>query len=226
MIQGLRTVIYPVADLAEGKAWYGRVLEREPVLRRAVLRRLLGRRVRAGADPRRRAEPAGVHAFWGVPDAAAELARLDGPGGTRSMSRSRMSAAASRSRRCRTRSATSSASSRTPISTRKAQVADRVGSPSVESAMMVLRQLAGITWSPCSIPPTALSKLHFPCPDLLISGGIVDRTRGYARFVQPSRAWVTGMSSRDSPLNAVTSGDASDASVSLASTLGHPASGI
>ena len=76
MIQGLRTVIYPVADLTEGKAWYGRSPGTRAVLRRALLRGILGRRVRARADPRRRPEPVGAQAYWGVADAAAELARL------------------------------------------------------------------------------------------------------------------------------------------------------
>ena len=30
MVLGLRTAIYPVPDLAAGKAWYSRVLGREP----------------------------------------------------------------------------------------------------------------------------------------------------------------------------------------------------
>ena len=30
MIQGLRTAIYPTPDLARGKDWYRRVLERDP----------------------------------------------------------------------------------------------------------------------------------------------------------------------------------------------------
>ena len=30
LINGLRTVIYHVPDLAQAKAWYSRVLEREP----------------------------------------------------------------------------------------------------------------------------------------------------------------------------------------------------
>jgi hypothetical protein len=30
MIQGLRTAIYPVTDIARGKAWYAQVLGREP----------------------------------------------------------------------------------------------------------------------------------------------------------------------------------------------------
>ena len=30
MIRGLRTVSYPAPDLAKGKAWYSKVLEKEP----------------------------------------------------------------------------------------------------------------------------------------------------------------------------------------------------
>ena len=72
MIQGLRTVIYPVADLAEGKAWYGRMLERgEPFY--------VGFSVggfELGLIPDGDPSPLGAHAFWGVNDAAAEVARL------------------------------------------------------------------------------------------------------------------------------------------------------
>jgi hypothetical protein len=43
MIQGLRTVIYHVADLARAKAWYSQVLEQEPYFDQPFLRGLLGR---------------------------------------------------------------------------------------------------------------------------------------------------------------------------------------
>ena len=77
MILGLRTVIYPAADLALGPDWYARRLRDDAVLRRAVLRRLQRRRLRAGPDPRRHARRAGGLAYWGVPDVAAEVARFE-----------------------------------------------------------------------------------------------------------------------------------------------------
>jgi predicted enzyme related to lactoylglutathione lyase len=80
MIQGLRTVIYPVADLAAGKAWYGRVLEREPYFDEPFYVGYSVGGFELGLIPDGVPSPLGAHAFWGVPDAAAELSRLTGLG--------------------------------------------------------------------------------------------------------------------------------------------------
>jgi extradiol dioxygenase family protein len=45
MFQGLRTIVYPVADLNRAKRWYSQVLGQEPYFRRSVLCRLQRRRV-------------------------------------------------------------------------------------------------------------------------------------------------------------------------------------
>ena len=76
MIKGLRTVIYPVANLAEGKAWYGRVLGREPYFDEPYYVGFSVGGFELGLIPDGVPSPQGAHAFWGVADAAAEMARL------------------------------------------------------------------------------------------------------------------------------------------------------
>jgi predicted enzyme related to lactoylglutathione lyase len=78
MIQGLRTVIYKVTDLHEAQDWYTRILGIEPYFAEAYY---IGYRVggfELGLDPDiASGQPsAGVIAYWGVADAAAELGRL------------------------------------------------------------------------------------------------------------------------------------------------------
>jgi predicted enzyme related to lactoylglutathione lyase len=80
MIQGLRTVIYPVADLAEGKAWYSRVLGREPYFDEPFYVGYTVGGFELGLIPDGVPSPDGVQAFWGVADAEAEVARLEGLG--------------------------------------------------------------------------------------------------------------------------------------------------
>jgi predicted enzyme related to lactoylglutathione lyase len=80
MIQGLRTAIYSVADLAEGKAWYRRVLERDPYFDEPFYVGFSVGGFELGLIPDGNPGAAGVQVYWGVPDAEAELARLQGLG--------------------------------------------------------------------------------------------------------------------------------------------------
>ncbi len=76
MIQGLRTVIYPVTNLAEASAWYERVLERAPYFSEAFYVGFEVGGFELGLIPDGQPGSAGATAYWGVPDADAELARL------------------------------------------------------------------------------------------------------------------------------------------------------
>ncbi len=80
MIQGLRTAIYPVSDIAEGKAWYTRVLDCEPYYDEPYYVGFSVGGFELGLIPDGTPGPHGGQALWGVPDAAAELGRLTGLG--------------------------------------------------------------------------------------------------------------------------------------------------
>jgi predicted enzyme related to lactoylglutathione lyase len=80
MIQGLRTVVYPVADLARGKAWYGQVLQREPYFDEPFYVGFSVGGFELGLIPDGVPSADGPLAFWGVPDVTAEVARLKGLG--------------------------------------------------------------------------------------------------------------------------------------------------
>ncbi|OFZ69658.1 MAG: bleomycin resistance protein [Betaproteobacteria bacterium RBG_16_58_11] len=79
MLQGLRTVIYGVNDIAHAKAWYSQALGMAPYFDESFY---VGFNV--GGDelglnpntPPNSAENAGVVAYWGVEDIAAEFKRL------------------------------------------------------------------------------------------------------------------------------------------------------
>ena len=76
MIKGLRTAIYHVTDLAQAKAWYSRVLEREPYFDQTFY---VGYEVggfELGLVPDGKPGPGGKVAYWGVTDAAAALKKL------------------------------------------------------------------------------------------------------------------------------------------------------
>ena len=83
MIKGLRTAIYPVADLAAAKAWYGKVFEAEPYFDQPFY---VGFSVGGfelgllpdGAVPGK----AGSLVYWGVEDIEAEVARITALGAT------------------------------------------------------------------------------------------------------------------------------------------------
>jgi predicted enzyme related to lactoylglutathione lyase len=76
MIQGLRTAIYPTPDLARGKEWYRQVLGRDPYFDEPFYVGFSVGGFELGLIPDGAPGTAGVQVYWGVADAAAELARL------------------------------------------------------------------------------------------------------------------------------------------------------
>ena len=80
MIQGLRTVIYPVTDIARAAEWYGRVLGAEPYFNQPFYVGFSVGGFELGLVPDGQPGPAGATAYWGTADAAAEVARLLGLG--------------------------------------------------------------------------------------------------------------------------------------------------
>ena len=76
MILGLRTVIYPAADLARGKAWYAEVLGKEPYFDQPFYVGFEVGGFELGLIPDGEPGAAGCIAYWGVPDAAAAIGRL------------------------------------------------------------------------------------------------------------------------------------------------------
>jgi len=78
MLQGLRTVVYHVEDLARAKEWYSTVLGFGPYFDQPFYVGFNVGGFELGLDP----DPSGVSrgnnavAYWGVPDAAAAFARL------------------------------------------------------------------------------------------------------------------------------------------------------
>ncbi|KAA9332991.1 VOC family protein [Hymenobacter busanensis] len=77
MFQGLRTIVYPVNDLARAKAWYSALLNQEPYFDEPFY---VGYNVggyELGLDPDgSAASPGGPTTYWGVADAHAAFARL------------------------------------------------------------------------------------------------------------------------------------------------------
>lgn len=82
MIQGLRTAIYPAPDLARGKDWYRQVLGRDPYFDQTFYVGFSVGGFELGLVPDGQPGDAGVQVYWGVPDAAAEVARLTALGAT------------------------------------------------------------------------------------------------------------------------------------------------
>ena len=80
MVLGLRTALYPVTDLAAGKAWYSRLLGCEPYFDQPFYVGFAVGGFELGLVPDGTPGTAGVQAYWGVADAAAELSRLLGLG--------------------------------------------------------------------------------------------------------------------------------------------------
>src|ERR671932_818474 len=76
MIQGLRTVLYPAPDLARGKEWYTQVLGKGPYFDEPYYVGFEVGGFELGLIPDGQPGAAGSIAYWGVPDAAAVLARL------------------------------------------------------------------------------------------------------------------------------------------------------
>jgi predicted enzyme related to lactoylglutathione lyase len=82
MIQGLRTVVYPAPDLVRGKAWYSEVLGQGPYFDEPFYVGFSVGGFELGLIPDGIPSSAGPLAYWGVPDAAAELQRLAKLGAT------------------------------------------------------------------------------------------------------------------------------------------------
>ena len=84
MIQGLRTVIYKVADIHEAEEWYSRILGFAPYFSEPYYVGFQVGGFELGLDPdlTRGESPGGVVAYWGVADVAAEFARLVEQGAT------------------------------------------------------------------------------------------------------------------------------------------------
>src|SRR5438093_2749538 len=78
MILGLRTAIYPSPDLARGKQWYSQVLGHEPYFDTPFYVGFSVGGFELGLVPDGTPGPDGAVAYWGVPDAAAEIDRLIG----------------------------------------------------------------------------------------------------------------------------------------------------
>jgi len=77
MIQGLRTVIYHVGDLAAAREWYGSVLEQQPYFNEPFYVGFSVGGFELGLVPDGQAGPGGTIAYWGVTDAEAALTRLE-----------------------------------------------------------------------------------------------------------------------------------------------------
>ena len=76
MIQGLRTVCYPAPDLAKGKEWYSTVLGKAPYFDEPYYVGFEVGGFELGLIPDGEPGVNGTTTYWGVPDAAAALARL------------------------------------------------------------------------------------------------------------------------------------------------------
>lgn len=76
MIQGLRTVIYPVSDIARGKDWYARALGFAPYFDQPFYVGFSVGGFELGLIPDGTPGATGARAYWGVEDVGAEIARL------------------------------------------------------------------------------------------------------------------------------------------------------
>ncbi|MDQ2819685.1 MAG: VOC family protein [Pseudomonadota bacterium] len=82
MIQGLRTVIYPVTDLKAGIVWYSDVLGVAPYFDEPYYAGFNVGGFELGLIPDGEPGSTGAQAYWGTPDAAAEGERLVALGAT------------------------------------------------------------------------------------------------------------------------------------------------
>ena len=80
MILGLRTVIYPVSDLAAARCWYGTVLEQAPYSDGPSYVGFSIGSFETGLLPDGRPPISGSQVLWGVADADTAHARLIGLG--------------------------------------------------------------------------------------------------------------------------------------------------
>lgn len=80
MILGLRTVVYSVSNIAAGKEWYSKILEKAPYFDEPFYVGFEVGGFELGLIPEGKSSLDGPLAYWGVADAAAELRRLEGLG--------------------------------------------------------------------------------------------------------------------------------------------------
>jgi predicted enzyme related to lactoylglutathione lyase len=76
MINGLRTAIYPTADLEQAKAWFTQVFQRPPYFDQPFY---VGYNIggfELGLVPDGQSGTAGCTVYWGVDDIEAEVARI------------------------------------------------------------------------------------------------------------------------------------------------------
>lgn len=76
MIRGLRTVIYPVGDLAAGRRWYARAFGVEPYFDEPYYVGFAVGGFELGLVPDGTPGTAGALAYWGVADAKAAFAKF------------------------------------------------------------------------------------------------------------------------------------------------------
>jgi predicted enzyme related to lactoylglutathione lyase len=76
MVQGLRSAIYPVGNLAAAKAWYGKVLGTAPYFDEPFYVGFSVGGFELGLMPDGTLGKAGVYAYWGVADAVKAYDRL------------------------------------------------------------------------------------------------------------------------------------------------------
>jgi predicted enzyme related to lactoylglutathione lyase len=76
MLLGLRTVIYPVPDLSEAKAWYAKVLAQQPYFDQPFYVGFSVGGFELGLIPNSRPGVIGPQPLWGVTNADSALARL------------------------------------------------------------------------------------------------------------------------------------------------------
>lgn len=79
MLQGLRTVIYGVSDIAQAKAWYSEALGMPPYFDEPFYAGFNVGGYELGLNPNAQplvAKSTGVVAYWGVKDITAEFKRL------------------------------------------------------------------------------------------------------------------------------------------------------
>ncbi len=81
MIKGLRTAIYPVGDLEQGKAWYSAVLGVAPYFDQPYYAGYAVGGFELGLVPDGTPGSDGSRVYWGVDDIAAEVARIVALGG-------------------------------------------------------------------------------------------------------------------------------------------------
>ena len=82
MLKGLRTVQYPVADLDRAKGWFTEVLGTGPYFDQPFYVGFEVGGFELGLIPDGVPGSTGATAYWGTPDARAEVARLEGLGAT------------------------------------------------------------------------------------------------------------------------------------------------